>query len=95
MVSLGEFKVTGYVPTCSHCCGKSDGIGANGQAVQTWINCATSDEFEFGTELVVSGLGTFIVSDRGVSDGTIDIACNSHEECYQITGTYEIFVEVE
>ena len=29
VLSFGEFYITGYTPTCEHCCGKSDGITAS------------------------------------------------------------------
>lgn len=89
-VSLGEFRITGYVPTCEHCCNKSDGIGANGEPVIVGKHCAASKEFDFGQVIYIEGLGEYTVTDRGVGKGCIDIACASHEECYKITRYAEV-----
>lgn len=94
-VSLGIFKITGYVPGCAHCCGQTSGIMANGETCVPWVHCAAGNELSFGETIEISGLGRFKVADRGVSNGVIDVACNTHEECYKITGHYEVFREVE
>lgn len=91
-VSLGTYYVTGYVGGCAHCCGNENNITASGTPCVAGITCAAGSEFDFGTVLEIDGLGMFIVEDRGVGNGHIDIACATHEECYEITGEYEVFV---
>jgi len=93
--SLGTFKITGYVPGCAHCCGQTSGIMANGETCVPWVHCAAGKEFQFGERLTIEGMGSFVVGDRGVPNGVIDVACNTHEECYKITGHYEVFLERE
>jgi len=88
---IGQYKITGYVPGCLHCCGNPYGIGASGIEIEPGVHCAASEEFSFGDKLVIEGIGEVTVADRGVGDGVIDIACETHEECYAITGMYDIY----
>ena len=78
LTELGTFKLTAYC-ACSKCCGKSDGITASGKKAQSGRTIATSKQFPFGTELYING-NTYIVEDRGVKDGVIDIYFDTHEE---------------
>lgn len=90
--SVGTFYVTGYVGGCAHCCGNENNITASGVPCVAGVSCATGPEFEFGTVLEIEDIGTFVVEDRGVGNGHIDVACATHEECYAITGYYEVYV---
>lgn len=90
---LGEYKVTGYDPFCSHCCGKwaADGITASGAVAEIGVTCAMKD-MPFGTKVYIEGLGYYTVQDRGVGKGVIDVACGSHAECYEVTGKYTVYL---
>lgn len=65
-VSLGECRISAYCG-CPDCCGawSTDGIirGAAGCELCEGVSCACNG-FDFGTELEVDGVGTFIVQDR-------------------------------
>ena len=91
MTPLGEYKVVGYDPYCTHCCPRGDGITASGVPATVGRTCAI-EGLPFGTKLYISGLGEYVVEDRGVSGNMIDIACDGHAACYAITGTYEVFI---
>lgn len=91
MKPIGAYKITGYNPYCSHCCGKSDGITASGKRAVVGDTIAMSG-VKFGTRVYIKGLGYYTVHDRGVGPGVIDIACNSDSECYAITGQYEVYI---
>lgn len=57
-----EFKLTAYC-SCEKCCGKSDGIMANGQKAEYgYVAC---NWLPFGTILHIDGYGMFVVGDRG------------------------------
>lgn len=53
---------------------------------------AMSGDFPFGTRIYIEGLGVFEVQDRGVGPGKIDVACDSHADCYALTGRYKVWV---
>ncbi len=97
MVYIGEFKVTGYDPYCTHCCSRADGVTASGVTasgvtVTEGYTVAMCRDYPFGTVIYIEGLGTFEVQDRGVGSGKIDIALGSHAECYAVTGRYPVWV---
>lgn len=48
--------------------------------------------YAFGTKVYIVGLGYYIVEDRGVGNGVIDVFCNNHNECYAITGYYDVYI---
>jgi 3D (Asp-Asp-Asp) domain-containing protein len=81
---LGDYQIYGYVPTCEHCTGGTDGIGANNTPVSIGRDVAMYG-LPFGTKLYVAGLGEFVVNDRGVGPGVVDVAVESHEAAYKIT----------
>ena len=87
---IGECYITGY-DTCLSCCGKTDGITASGVPVTVGRTIAAFG-VPFGTKLYIVGLGLFVVEDRGVRIGVIDVACNNHAECYAITGMRGVYV---
>lgn len=75
----GEYRCTYYCP-CEKCCGKSDGITASGTHATQGRTVAASKEFPFGTKLMING-HEYIVEDRGVGRGKIDIFLEDHQEC--------------
>lgn len=86
MEYLGEYKITGYVPTCAHCCGKTNGIGASGAQIQPGYSVAAPKGLAFGTKLYIQGYGYYVVQDRGgFGNKVIDVACSSHHSCNSIT----------
>jgi len=58
----GIWKITAYC-SCVKCCGKSDGIMANGHKV--FYGAVACNWLKFGTRVDIQGMGTFVVSDRG------------------------------
>lgn len=83
---LGTFKITGYDPWCRHCCGKVEAVVGTTIAMK---------DLEYGTRVYIEGLGEYIVQDRGVGTGVIDVACSSHADCYAITGNYDVYIVEE
>ena len=64
--ALGTYRITGY-SACVRCCGKSDGITADGTyapAAKERI-VAAPREIPFGTRMWIDGVGEFVVHDRG------------------------------
>ena len=98
---LGTFYITGYTPTCSHCCLKSDGIGASGRKVvvgeSVAMNRADMKNFslEYGDRIYIDGIGERVIVDTGCGQGVIDVACDSHESCYKVTGWHKVRVVIE
>ena len=84
MTYVGNFFITGYDPYCKHCC-SGTGITASGNIATIGYTVATSSQFPFGTKLYIEGYGTYVVQDRGVGNGTIDIAVSSHNAAYKTT----------
>ncbi len=97
-IPLGEFKITGYTPTCTHCCKKSDGIGASGRKIQVGKSVAMNRadmrkyNLEYGDKIYISGIGERVIEDTGCGQGVIDVACDSHNSCYKVTGYYQVEV---
>lgn len=84
MTYLGEYHITGYDPYCYHCNGKTDGITASTR--QAILNYTVAVKgLDFGTKLYIEGYGIYEVMDRPGNSGIIDIACASHDLCYQVT----------
>lgn len=89
---FGEFYITGYTPTCEHCCGKSDGITASGVEATVGQTVAMHQTdmnilgIEYGDSIYIEGIGERVVEDTGCGRGVIDVACESHEDCYKVTG---------
>lgn len=88
---LGKYSVTGYDPLCAHCCGKADGITASGEKAVCGVTAAMKD-IPFGTRIYIDGMGEYVVQDRGVGDGVIDVACDGHEACYAVTGYRAVYI---
>ncbi len=89
---LGVYTVTGYDIDCPHCQGKYVNQSASGVQLTPGRSVAMCKDFPFGTEIYIEGLGFYVVEDRGVGPGQIDVACSSHSECYALTGHYEVWV---
>jgi hypothetical protein len=98
---LGRFKITGYTPTCTHCCGKSDGIGASGRKIvvgeSVAMNRTDMKKFglEYGDKIYIEGIGEREIVDTGCKQGRVDVACDSHESCNAITGYYRVHYVIE
>lgn len=82
---LGDYKITGYTPGCTHCCGNNKGIGASGVKMINGYSVATHKDIPFGTTLYIEGYGYYVVEDRGVGRGVIDISAPTHDQCYDLT----------
>jgi len=63
---MGEYRVTGY-SACVACCGKTDGITADGTYAPGFNGRLASapKEIPFGTRLWIAGVGGVEVHDRG------------------------------
>lgn len=98
---LGRFKITGYTPTCTHCCGKSDGIGASGRKIVVGESVAMNRTdmknfgLEYGDKIYIEGIGEREIVDTGCEQGRVDVACDSHESCFAITGYYRVHYVIE
>lgn len=98
---LGRFKVTGYTPTCKHCCGKTDCIGASGRKIVVGESVAMnrtdmrSYGLEYGDKIYIEGIGERVIVDTGCGQGRVDVACDSHESCNAITGYYRVHYVIE
>ena len=93
LVYLGTYWITGY-DICVECCGNTDGITASGTIAVPGRTIAASSDISFGTVLYIEGIGERIVEDRGgaIDGNRIDVLCNNHEECYSITGWYDVYI---
>lgn len=89
-----DFNVSFY-DACMECCGKTNGVCANGYEGIAWVTCAAPYNIPFGSTVHIEGLGDFIVYDRGgaiTQDGDvycIDIYVNTHEEALQCGRQYK------
>lgn len=77
---LGDFVITGYCG-CSSCCGKSNGITADGSYATANHTIAADSRFAFGTELLIDGI-TYEVEDRGgaIKGNRIDRFFDNHSD---------------
>lgn len=73
---LGNYKITHYCP--NSCCGTGNGVTASGATAIPYRTVAMKG-ISFGTRIVING-STYVVEDRGVGSGVIDICVNSHQE---------------
>lgn len=73
---LGTYKITHYCP--GGCCGTGSGITASG-ATATPYRTVAMKGIPFGTRVIINGT-TYVVEDRGVGSGVIDICVSSHQE---------------
>lgn len=81
MTYVGDWTVTFYCD-CAQCVGQYAGMmmTASGNTPIPWYSVATGSSYPFGTRLYIEGFGEFIVHDRGVPDGWVDIFVSSHSE---------------
>lgn len=92
---LGEYKITGYkMFSAAENGGRSDGVTASGVIGEPGKTVAMKD-IDFGTRIYIKGLGVYVVEDRGVGSGVVDIACWTTDECYALTGNYDVYIERE
>lgn len=81
---LGTYRCTGYVATGNAC--------ASGVMPESGVTIA-SNSLPMGTRVYIEGIGERVVQDTGGMDvGTLDIFCNSVDECYAITGNYDVYI---
>lgn len=73
---LGRFKITHYCP--NYCCSTENGVTASGETARPYQTVAMKG-ISFGTKISINGK-VYIVQDRGVGSGVIDICVGSHEE---------------
>lgn len=91
ILPFSEFYITGYTPTCEHCCGKTDGITSSGTEASVGRTVAMHRDdmellgIEYGDRIYIEGIGERVVEDTGCRQGVIDVACESHEDCYKVT----------
>jgi len=92
----GNKYITGY-DACYSCCGKSSddpnyGVTASQSHVKMGRTCAVNG-LTFGTVLYIEGIGIRIVEDRGgMKNGNIDVYCDTHAQCYELTGIYNVYI---
>lgn len=85
MTFLGNYKITGYDPWCTHCCGKANGITASGTMAEVGRTVGAKG-IPYGTKIYIEGYGTYVVEDTGgFNTNVIDIAAASHDDCYKLT----------
>jgi 3D (Asp-Asp-Asp) domain-containing protein len=92
--SLGTHRIVGYDPWCEHCCGvwAETGITAAGTTAVIGRTVAMYGGVPLGTEIYISGLGYFIVDDRGVDKGWVDVAVASHADAYALTSNRDVYI---
>lgn len=94
MTYVGKFKITGYDAWCYHCNGSTSGLTASGNvAVVGRTVAASSKYFALGTKIYIEGYGEYVVEDRGAfKSNVIDVATSSHSECYNLTGSADVYI---
>lgn len=80
---LGNYKITHYC-SCNKC-GTGNGITASGKVATPYKTVAMKD-LEFGSVVNINE-ENYVVEDRGVGSGVIDICVGSHEEALNL-GVY-------
>ena len=76
--SAGRYRMTHFCP-CRKCNGSNAGRTASGAPMIPGRTVATGREFPFGTRLLINGQA-YVVEDRGVPNGCVDILVGSHSE---------------
>lgn len=89
--NVGRYRMSHFCP-CRKCNGSNAGRTASGAPMTVGRTVATGREFPFGTRLLINGQA-YVVEDRGVPNGCVDILVDSHSEAYR-RGVFrsEIFV---
>jgi len=99
IVSLGEFKLTGYCP-CSYCCGEwADGITATQTKATEGRTIAVDPKIiPLGSHVYING-HEYIAEDTGsaINEKRIDIYYDNHSDCFskECNGYAEVFIIVE
>lgn len=92
MEYIGNYYITGYCMfSASENGGRSDGLTASG-VIGTPGYTVAMKGIPFGTIIYISGLGYYEVQDRGVGSGVVDVACDTKQECYDITGHRDVYI---
>jgi 3D (Asp-Asp-Asp) domain-containing protein len=89
--SLGVKRITHFCP-CARC-GTGNGVTASGRTAQVGRTIAMHKSVApLGAHIMING-HEYVVDDRGVGPGTVDIFVSSHSEAKKL-GTYkaEIFI---
>lgn len=76
--NVGRYRMSHFCP-CRKCNGSNAGRTASGAPMTVGRTVATGREFPFGTRLLINGQ-IYVVEDRGVPRGTIDILTPTHGE---------------
>ena len=83
---MGEFRITAYCP-CVRCCGKTDGITADGTYAPGSSEriVAAPKEIPFGARLWIEGVGVAVVHDRGraITQGRLELFFGKHKDALQ------------
>ncbi|MGO8702428.1 MAG: 3D domain-containing protein [Candidatus Brocadiia bacterium] len=83
---MGEYRVTAY-SACVACCGKSDGITADGTYAPGFKGVLVSapKDIPFGTKLWVQGVGLVEVHDRGgaIKGRRVELFFQTYREALQ------------
>jgi len=80
---ITTLKTTAYCP-CRKCCNKADGVTASETIAKHGRTVASGKQYPFGTIIYIPALsdweneGWFVVEDRGVGNGCLDIFFDSH-----------------
>jgi 3D (Asp-Asp-Asp) domain-containing protein len=84
------WTVTAYC-ACEKCCpGSADGLTASNRRPVEGVTVAADPSVPFGTEILIEGLGTRIVEDRGsaITGNHIDVYFADHETAKQFGVQY-------
>lgn len=77
-IYYGAVTVTHYC-NCEICCGVAGNRTASGTYPTPYYTVASGEDLPFGTEIMINGQ-TYVVEDRGVGVGCIDIFVPDHEQ---------------
>ena len=95
LIYLGTYTITFYCP-CETCCGVwATGCTASGVPATEWHTVAAGEQFDFGTEVYVDGLGYFTVEDRGVEGECLDVFVPDHQQALDLGLQYRDVYLVE
>jgi 3D (Asp-Asp-Asp) domain-containing protein len=91
---LGEYQIYGYNIWDAAQCGKAvaNGITASGLMATVGRTVAMSSDIPFGTIIIIDGLGEFVVEDRGVGRGVVDVAFDNDADCYAVTSRRLVWI---
>lgn len=87
-IYIGKWMVTGYTPTCEHCCHSTEGITASGVRAICGYTIATplSTSIPFQVTIYIPEYGYYVSEDRvDTTERVMDIATPTHEACGPLT----------